>query len=134
MLRDYQRECKDSVIESLQHHRRVMFSLPTGTGKTKTALSIAASDKFLFIVHRDFLATQTAQAFGNPIAIRTGKHKSGDLSLSCVCTIQWLLAKGNIDKLPCDHLAYFKMFLLEYHLCQQIIKTYYHTRTLIFFR
>ena len=108
MLRDYQRECKDSVLESLQHHRRVMFSLPTGTGKTKTALSIAASDKFLFIVHRDFLATQTAQAFGNPIAIRTGKHKSGDLSLSCVCTIQWLQAKGNIDKLPCDHLAYFK--------------------------
>ena len=103
MLRDYQRECKDSVLESLQHYRRVMFSLPTGTGKTKTALSIAANDKFLFIVHRDFLATQTANAFDKPIAIRTGKHKKGDFGLSCVCTIQWLQAKGNINKLSHDY-------------------------------
>ena len=54
-------------------------------------------------MHRDFLATQTANAFDKPIAIRTGKHKKGDFGLSCICTIQWLLAKGNINKLPRDY-------------------------------
>lgn len=103
MLRDYQRECKESVLDSLQHHQRVMLSLPTGTGKTKTALSIAENKKFLFIVHRDFLATQSAQAFNKPIAIRTGKHKKGDLALNCIVTMQWLQAKNNLEKLPTDY-------------------------------
>jgi len=98
-LRDYQRECIESVIADWQTHRSVVASLPTGTGKTFTALSLLEKygKPFLFVVPRDFLVEQTvhqAQEMCIPAYGISGKGKIGDsVAPNVIATVQWLNAR-----------------------------------------
>lgn len=68
-LRKYQEEAIEACREALcEGKRRFVINLPTGTGKTITALSMVASsirrgNRVLWIAHRDELISQTADTF-----------------------------------------------------------------------
>lgn len=70
-LRQYQQQAIDAVRAALgAGKRRLVINLPTGTGKTITALSMVASsmrkgNRVLWIAHRDELIAQTAESFGH---------------------------------------------------------------------
>lgn len=74
VLRDYQAAMVDSVQASVRSgHRRLYTSMPTGTGKTRTAAELVASSvqgsrRVMWIVHRRELVTQGRDA----IAARLG--------------------------------------------------------------
>lgn len=99
-LREYQRECIDAVLRDWKEGARsVVACLPTGTGKTFTALTLLKEygENFLFAVPRDFLVTQTvkqAQEMGFNVYGVSGKEKSGNKSApNIIATVQWLNAR-----------------------------------------
>lgn len=66
VLRDYQHEAVQKVYEGYKNKiRRQLISLPTGTGKTIVAASIAShwNGPILFLAHREELIDQAAHAF-----------------------------------------------------------------------
>lgn len=69
LLRDYQEECIEGCREKIrQGETRSIINLPTGTGKTVTALSMVAGcvrkgNRALWLAHRDELISQAAAAW-----------------------------------------------------------------------
>lgn len=74
VLRDYQQSMVDSVQASVRSgHRRLYASMPTGTGKTRTASELVASSvtggrRVMWIVHRRELVTQGRDAIAARLA------------------------------------------------------------------
>ena len=84
VLRDYQQEMIDKVIESLKEgYRKIMIVLPTGGGKTAIASelvrrSYAKGKSSIFMCHRQELLDQTYATYGKngivPAFIKGGRH------------------------------------------------------------
>lgn len=92
-LRPYQQKAVDSIREAYRKHRSVLFTLPTGGGKTFTfsymaAGSIAKGKRVLLLVHRRELVDQASEAFrqfgvdrGVIMAGRSGNSKSAQIGM-----------------------------------------------------
>ncbi|MBP5340148.1 MAG: DEAD/DEAH box helicase [Prevotella sp.] len=88
-LRPYQRDNKDKVYDVWQTHQSVMLQMPTGTGKTRTFVSIIKdihyyseearrAYKVLILVHRKELVDQIDEELGYRYALAHGIIQSGD--------------------------------------------------------
>lgn len=98
-LHPYQNEIVSAVYAQWKQHTSTVFCIPTGTGKTRTALNIVKNQRFLFVVHRDYLIDQTLNELNSgDVTVRSGKRKTGN-SPSVIATIQWLSAQNNLTKL-----------------------------------
>ncbi len=75
-LRDYQRECVDTVdaLESGSH----LVQMATGLGKTVTFSRIARKGRMLVLSHRDELVYQPVKYFDVPVGIEKGPARAGD--------------------------------------------------------
>ncbi|MEO1020859.1 MAG: DEAD/DEAH box helicase, partial [Pseudomonadota bacterium] len=67
VLRDYQQDAFDQLRQSFRSHRRTVYVLPTGGGKTKVFASIIAAavnkgSRVLVLAHRKKLVEQAAEA------------------------------------------------------------------------
>lgn len=84
VLRDYQQEMIDKVIESLKEgYRKIMIVLPTGGGKTAIASELVRRSyekgkSSIFMCHRQELLDQTYATYGKngivPAFIKGGRH------------------------------------------------------------
>jgi len=64
MLRDYQEKAIADVIEAWKEHRKVCLVMPTGSGKTRTAVDFAKrAGSSIMVVHRKELLDQTIEAY-----------------------------------------------------------------------
>ena len=88
-LRPYQRDNKDKVYDVWHTHQSVMLQMPTGTGKTRTFVSIIKdihyyseearrAYKVLILVHRKELVDQIDEELGYRYALAHGIILSGD--------------------------------------------------------
>ncbi|RCI09523.1 hypothetical protein L249_4061 [Ophiocordyceps polyrhachis-furcata BCC 54312] len=123
-LRDYQQECIDTVLSSLQKgHKRVGISLATGSGKTVVFTQLIDKipsrhndgDRTLILAHRRELVEQAARhclrAYPDKtIEIEMGNlHSSGAADIT-VASVQSITSKGRLDKF--DPSA-FKLILVD---------------------
>lgn len=104
-LRSVQEEAIDTYFSETVK-RRVIISLPTGTGKTITGLSIAGrvNGRVLWIAHRDELIEQPAQEIqenfpGLNYGIEKASQTQGAGRRVVISSIQTLSRKGRLAKL-----------------------------------
>jgi len=108
-LRPYQVEAIEAVGRDWREGiRRPALAMATGTGKTLTAAHIIADrqagtgEPVLFLVHRDELATQSAEAFGNH-GLDVGVIKAGQNDVGApvmVGSVQTLARESRRSQLP----------------------------------
>ncbi len=100
-LFDYQREMRDSVLESFGSHNSVMCQMPTGTGKTHvlaSVVSVYAKGKIVWVVaHRRELIEQIERTWA---AFYKDKKNAPEVR---VLSIQWLAR--NWDKVADEYPA-----------------------------
>lgn len=111
-LREYQEECIQSVLTSLQHgHKRIGISLATGSGKTVVFTQlidrIKASSKHatrtLILAHRRELVEQAARHCSNAYPGKTVEIEMGNMQASgvadiTIASIQSLTSGDRISK------------------------------------
>lgn len=111
-LREYQEECIQSVLASLQHgHKRIGISLATGSGKTVVFTQlidrIEASSKHatrtLILAHRRELVEQAARHCSNAYPGKTVEIEMGNIRASgtadiTIASIQSLTSGDRISK------------------------------------
>ncbi len=105
-LRDYQLEVLADVRSALRHHDRVLLQLPTGAGKTKTAIymlagAITKGKRTWFTCHRTELVDQTSAALEEAGLdhgfCAAGKPPRYSRAIT-VCSVDTL--RGRMDRLP----------------------------------
>ena len=99
-LRPYQRECVTSIVASYKKGlRRVLVSLPTGTGKTVIFASfpraLRMKRKLLILAHRDELLEQAVDKLQRvapdvPVAIVQGQRRASDEARVLVASVATL--------------------------------------------
>ncbi|PYH48906.1 DEAD/DEAH box helicase [Aspergillus saccharolyticus JOP 1030-1] len=124
VLRDYQEECIESVLEHLnQGHKRLGISLATGAGKTVIFTQLIGRippregkyDKALILVHRRELVEQAARhcrlAYPDrKVEIEMGNtHASGDGDI-IIASVKSIVSKDRLEKFNPDH---FKLVLVD---------------------
>ncbi len=111
-LREYQEECIQSVLSSLQHgHKRVGISLATGAGKTvvftrlidRIQPSSPYATQTLILAHRRELVEQAARHCSNAYPSKTVEVEMGNLHASgradiTIASIQSLTSGDRISK------------------------------------
>ncbi|RDA91671.1 hypothetical protein CP533_0061 [Ophiocordyceps camponoti-saundersi (nom. inval.)] len=123
-LRDYQQECIETVLSSLQKgHKRLGISLATGSGKTVVFTQLLDKipsrpndgDRTLILAHRRELVEQAARhclrAYPDKsIEIEMGNlHSTGAADIT-VASVQSIISKGRLEKF--DPSA-FKLILVD---------------------
>lgn len=108
-LRPYQLDAIEAVARDWRAGiRRPALAMATGTGKTLTAAHIISDrqaltgEPVLFLVHRDELATQSAEAFGNH-GLDVGVIKAGQNDVGApvmVGSVQTLAREARRSQLP----------------------------------
>lgn len=97
--RPYQLEAQSAIKAAWARGKSAVLCLPTGTGKTITALGAVSGMRFLFVVHRDYLLHQTAKQSSQPLALLSGKRKEKNLHARSICaTQQWLSRPKNLAR------------------------------------
>lgn len=81
-LRPYQKTGREQIYESWKSYKRVMFQMPTGTGKTTLFASIARTEytegnPVLIVVHRKELVEQIFDRLQDQFGITAGLIMSG---------------------------------------------------------
>lgn len=102
-LRDYQLRAVDEIRTTMRTHRRVVYVLPTGGGKTKVGqsvaeLAVAKGNRVLWLAHRRELVAQAAKRIENAGIIMAGIDATE--SPIQVASIDTLNARG--DRPPAD--------------------------------
>lgn len=103
-LRDYQRECLDAIVKSYARGRkRLLISLPTGTGKTivfsRFPEAITGQRRLLILTHRIELIEQTREKIeainpGLSVGIEQARSRAGEARI-VIASIQ-TLARGRV--------------------------------------
>ncbi|KAI1497685.1 P-loop containing nucleoside triphosphate hydrolase protein [Biscogniauxia marginata] len=123
-LRDYQEECIQSVISSLQNgHKRLGISLATGSGKTviftqlidRIKPSSKSADQTLILAHRRELVEQAARHCSNAYPDKSVEIEMGGLQASgmadiTVASIQSITSGDRITKFDPSR---FKLVLVD---------------------
>ena len=109
VLRDYQQEMIDKVVEALrQGYRKIMIVLPTGGGKTAIASelvrrSYAKQKSSIFMCHRQELLDQTYDTYGKngiiPAFIKGGRHPDYDNPMQ-IASVNTLIRRLDKYRVP----------------------------------
>lgn len=95
-LRDYQKDCLDSLSKDQKDHDRLLVSIPTGGGKTIifTTFSLNTGYRTLVIAHRDELLEQAVAKYrmvgGNVLDtgfIRSGEWREARFTVASIQTL-----------------------------------------------
>ncbi|KAA0593964.1 type I restriction enzyme R subunit [Azospirillum lipoferum] len=119
--RPYQSECIDALCQAIQHGRRkLLVSMATGTGKTRTAAAFIKRlfeanlvSRVLFLVDRITLAKQAEDAFAEylpdyPAYVLRGGRRFQDEKRITVSTLQTFI--GEYASLPS---SYFQLIIVD---------------------
>lgn len=119
--RPYQSECIDALCQAVQHGRRkLLVSMATGTGKTRTAAAFIKRlfeanlvSRVLFLVDRITLAKQAEDAFAEylpdyPAYVLRGGRRFQDEKRITVSTLQTFI--GEYASLPS---SYFQLIIVD---------------------
>ncbi|KAI1775220.1 P-loop containing nucleoside triphosphate hydrolase protein [Hypoxylon cercidicola] len=123
-LRDYQEECIQSVLNSIQHgHKRLGISLATGAGKTVIFTQLidrikSSSDEArqtLILAHRRELVEQAARHCTAAYPTKTVEIEMGNMHASgaadiTIASIQSIISGDRIDKFDPSR---FKLILVD---------------------
>lgn len=134
MLRKYQEECRDAVLDEwfVKGHLRTLGVLPTAAGKTVIAASIIEEtvDKakhILFLAHRGELLEQAQDKIYRFTGIESAIEKAEKTSIGTdkkvvVASIQSLSRESRLHKFPKD---YFDVIIVDE--CHHILADSYMT-------
>lgn len=120
MLRDYQENAVQAVMEGWEQHNSVLISVPTGGGKTIIASELMGRrlehGRILFVAHREELLTQTvdkaAMVLGDDLSIGIVQASRDDFAAQIVVAsvqtlsrdrrLERVLAAGDFATVICD--------------------------------
>jgi superfamily II DNA or RNA helicase len=123
-LRKYQRDALIAVYEKWKEYRKVLVSMPTGSGKTIVFANIAAGEEgmggsALILCHRDELIRQAQdklkKATGLECDIEKAEQFADDDSGIVVGSVQTLMRQNRLERFKPDRFS--KIIVDEAHHC-----------------
>lgn len=124
-LRDYQEAAVTAVYDAWREHRRVLVTMPTGTGKTIVFSAIAAREnaagrRTLILAHRDELIQQAADKLVRSTGVLADVEKGELSAVDSLCqvtvgSVQTLMRRKRLEAYAPD--AYDAIIVDEAHHC-----------------
>lgn len=93
------------LFERLMKPRLVLYTAPTGTGKTLSPIALASEYKIIFVCaarHVGLALAKTAISVGKKVAFAFGCHDASDIRLHYNAAASWFKHEYNPDKGKCS--------------------------------